>query len=81
MGLAPVIVQGLMLPVVRRIAEEPGAVGVLVEQHLALALEVADVPWSSCTLAARLAAPAGNVAGNLSRFENMRLDTERGHGR
>jgi branched-chain amino acid transport system ATP-binding protein len=41
MGLAPVIVEGLM-PVIRRVADEHQAAVVLVEQHVHLALEVAD---------------------------------------
>ena len=41
MGLAPVAVEALM-PVIRRVADEHGASVIMVEQHVQLALEVAD---------------------------------------
>ena len=41
MGLAPVIVESL-LPVIRRVVDGTGAACVMVEQHVMLALEIAD---------------------------------------
>jgi branched-chain amino acid transport system ATP-binding protein len=41
MGLAPIAIESLM-PVIRRVADESDAAVVLVEQHVRLALEVAD---------------------------------------
>lgn len=41
MGLAPIAVESLM-PVIRRVADEHGASVIMVEQHIHLALEIAD---------------------------------------
>jgi branched-chain amino acid transport system ATP-binding protein len=41
MGLAPIVVESLM-PLIRKVADETDAAVVLVEQHVQLALEVAN---------------------------------------
>jgi len=68
MGLAPVIVEEL-LPVVRRIADETGAVVVLVEQHVHLALEVADAALVVVHGDVRLATSAKELATHPELLE------------
>jgi branched-chain amino acid transport system ATP-binding protein len=68
MGLAPVIVESL-LPVVRRIAQESSAVVVLVEQHVGLALEVADRAMVMNHGDIALDRPAAELAADPSLIE------------
>jgi branched-chain amino acid transport system ATP-binding protein len=68
MGLAPVIVESL-LPVVRRIADDTGAVVVLVEQHVQLALEVAERAAVLVHGEVRLSGSATDLAGQLDQLE------------
>jgi len=68
MGLAPVIVEEL-LPIVRRVATETNAAVVLVEQHVRLALEIADDAVVLAHGATVLARPAAELVADPSVLE------------
>ncbi|WP_109524574.1 ABC transporter ATP-binding protein [Nocardia aurea] len=78
MGLAPVIVENL-LPVVRRIADETATTVVLVEQHVRLALEVADQALVLVHGEVTLRGDAADLARDPRRIEAAYLgDTDPG---
>ena len=72
MGLAPTIVEDL-LPVVRRVAEDSGAAVVLVEQHVSLALQVADEAMVLVHGDVVLRGPAQELAADPARLEEAYL--------
>jgi branched-chain amino acid transport system ATP-binding protein len=72
MGLAPVIVEDL-LPMVRKIADSTGAVVVIVEQHVQLALEVADHAVVLVHGEAVLACPAADLVDDPEVLETAYL--------
>jgi len=76
MGLAPVVVEQL-LPVMRRVADDMGAVVVLVEQHVHLALEVADQAMVLVHGVVALVGPAAELAVNRDGLEAAYLGAAR----
>ena len=68
MGLAPVVVEQL-LPIVRQIADQTEAVVVMVEQHVHLALEVADRAVVIVHGRAVLSGDASQLARDPSQIE------------
>ncbi len=86
MGLAPVVVESLM-PIIRSVADEHGASVIMVEQHIQLALEVADeamvLVHGSVALSGRgRRIPHRHQRGRSGLFERVYRDdlTRRSHG-
>jgi branched-chain amino acid transport system ATP-binding protein len=74
MGLAPVIVQSL-LPIIRQVADETGTAVVLVEQHVRLALGIADEAIVLAHGSAVLTGPASDLLAHPERVEAAYLGT------
>jgi branched-chain amino acid transport system ATP-binding protein len=72
MGLAPVIVQSL-LPVIRRMVDETGAACIMVEQHVMLALQVADTALVLAHGDVALRGDARELAADEARIERAYL--------
>ena len=72
MGLAPVVVESL-LPVIRRVVDETGAACVMVEQHVMLALEIADTAIVLAHGDIALQGDAKELAADEARIERAYL--------
>jgi branched-chain amino acid transport system ATP-binding protein len=72
MGLAPVIVESL-LPVIRQVVDDTGAACVMVEQHVMLALEIADTAIVLAHGDIALRGDAKELAADESRIERAYL--------
>jgi len=72
MGLAPVIVESL-LPVIRRVVDDTGAACVMVEQHVMLALEIADTAMVLAHGDIALRGDAKELAADEARIERAYL--------
>ena len=75
MGLAPVIVESL-LPVIRSVATESAAAVVLVEQHVQLALEVADLAMVLVHGDVLVSGPAEDVRRETDTLERAYLSDD-----
>jgi branched-chain amino acid transport system ATP-binding protein len=69
MGLAPVAVETLM-PVIRQVADEHGASVIMVEQHVQLALEIADEAMVMVHGSIVLSGPAEQYRNDTSSVES-----------
>jgi branched-chain amino acid transport system ATP-binding protein len=76
MGLAPIIVEQLM-PIVQRIAHETGTAVIIVEQHVALVLAVADEAMVLSRGRVALSGPAADLAADPRRLEDAYLGGRR----
>ena len=74
MGLAPIIVEQLM-PLLRSVADETGAAIVLVEQHVHLALEIADAAVVLVHGGVSLSGRAADLRGDPAALEAAYLGT------
>ena len=74
MGLAPVIVESL-LPVIRRVADESDTAVILVEQHVRLALDIADTAIVLAHGRDVLRGSAAELAADPERIERAYLGT------
>ncbi len=72
MGLAPVVVESI-LPVLRQVAATEGTAMMLVEQHVRLALDVADRAVVLVHGAVAFECPAPELAADLGRLERAYL--------
>jgi branched-chain amino acid transport system ATP-binding protein len=69
MGLAPVAVESLM-PVIRQVADQHGAAVIMVEQHVQLALEIADEAMVIVHGSIVLSGPAEQYRDDTSAVES-----------